>query len=190
MQNEKSMYERMADDIKEKESLDLKIHIHDSIGRSLLTIRDIIDSGEDTGRKIEALQEAVGMLTSDRIVSHGTMEELKNTAKALGVSVRAEGYLPPDSVVEELTVAAGRECVTNCIRHAGGSEVQIRVAERSDLYDITITNSGAVPSGPIREGSRLSSLRRRIEGAGGEMHTAYKPRFALLITLPKKENRL
>ena len=33
------MYERMADDIKEKESLDLKIHIHDTIGRSFLTIR-------------------------------------------------------------------------------------------------------------------------------------------------------
>lgn len=30
-------YERMSDDI--KESLDLKIHIHDTIGRSLLTIR-------------------------------------------------------------------------------------------------------------------------------------------------------
>ena len=41
------MYERMADDIKEKESLDLKIYIHDTIGRSLLTIRDIIDSGEN-----------------------------------------------------------------------------------------------------------------------------------------------
>ena len=35
-------------------------------GRSLLTIRDIIGSGEDTERKIEALQEAVGVLKSDR----------------------------------------------------------------------------------------------------------------------------
>lgn len=181
------MYERMADDIKEKESLDLKIHIHDTIGRSLLTIRDIIESGEDTNKKLEVLQEAIAVLTSDRVAPHGTMDEVIETAKALGVTVRTEGYLPPDSVAEEITVAAAKECVTNCIKHAGGSEVYIRIAERNDLYNITITNNGAIPTEPIREGSGLSSLRRSIESAGGEMHTAYKPRFALLITLSGEE---
>lgn len=184
------MYERMADDIREKESLDLKIHIHDTIGRSLLTIRDIIDSGEDTDQKLEALQEAIGVLTSDRVAPRGTMEEVRQTAASLGVAVRTEGYLPPDSDVGELTVAAVRECVTNCVRHAGGSAVFVRIAERNDRCDITITNDGAPPAGPIREGSGLTSLRRRIEAAGGEMHTAHKPRFALLITLPAKEEDL
>ena len=184
------MYERMADDIKEKESLDLKVYIHDTIGRSLLTIRDIIGSGEDTDRKIEALQNAVSMLTSNRVTSLGTMEEVKQTAKALGISVKTEGYLPPDSIVEELTVTAAKECVTNCVKHAGGSEVYLRITERTELYDITITNNGTVPTEPIKEGSGLTSLRCRIEAAGGEMHTAYKPRFALLITLPTKENDL
>ena len=184
------MYERMADDIKEKESLDLKIYIHDTIGRSLLTIRDIIDSGEDTDKKLEALQEAIGVLTSDRVTPHGTMNEVKETAKALGVSVQTEGGLPADSAAEELLVAAAKECVTNCIKHAGGSAVYIRTVEHHDRYDITITNNGTAPSAPIKEGSGLTSLRRSIEAAGGEMHTAYKPRFALLITLPTKENDL
>lgn len=184
------MYERMADDIKEKESLDLKIYIHDTIGRSLLTIRDIIGSGEDTERKIEALQEAVGVLKSDRAKPHGTMDEVKQTAETLGVKVKVQGYLPPDSTAEELTVAVARECVTNCIKHAGGTEIYIRIAERNGLYDITVTNNGAVPTEPIKEGSGLSSLRRSIEAAGGEMYTAYKPRFALLITVPGEENDL
>lgn len=184
------MYERMADDIKEKESLDLKIYIHDTIGRSLLTIRDIMDSGEDTEKKLETLQEAISVLTSDRVTPHSTLDEARQTAKALGVSVQIEGYLPTDSVAEELTVAATRECVTNCVRHAGGSEVYIRITEHADRYDITITNSGTVPVEPIKEGSGLTSLRRSIEAAGGEMHTAYKPRFALLITLPAKENEI
>ena len=184
------MYERMADDIKEKESLDLKIYIHDTIGRSLLTIRDIIDSGEDTDKKLEALQEAIGVLTSDRVASHSTMNEVKEMAKALGVSVQTEGYLPVGSAAEKLLVAAARECVTNCVRHAGGSEVLIRIVEHHDRYDITITNNGIAPNAAIREGSGLTSLRRSIEVAGGEMHTAYKPRFALLITLLTKENDL
>ena len=181
------MYERMADDIKEKESLDLKIHIHDTIGRSLLTIHDIIESDENTDKKLETLQEAIAVLTGDRVTADGTMDEVIQTAKALGVTVTVNGYLPADSLAEELTVAAARECVTNCIKHAGGNEVYICIFERMNLYDITITNNGAVPSEPIKEGSGLSSLRRSIESAGGEMHTAYKPRFALLLTLPEKE---
>lgn len=184
------MYGRMADDIREKESLDLKVYIHDTIGRSLLTIRDIIESGEDTEQKIKSLQEAVSVLSGDRAASHGTMDEVKQTAKALGVTVKTEGYLPPDSLAEELTVAAANECVTNCVKHAGGNEVYIRINERNNRYDITVTNNGAVPKEPIKEGSGLSSLRSSIEAAGGEMHTAYKPRFALLITLPQKENDL
>ena len=184
------MYERMADDIKEKESLDLKVYIHDTIGRSLLTIRDIIDSGEDTERKLESLQNAVGMLKSNRVTSPGTMDEVKLTAQELGVSVKVEGYLPNDSLVCELAVSAARECVTNCIKHADGSEVYIRIAQRGERYDVTITNNGKIPAKPIKEGSGLASLRRSIEAAGGEMHTAYKPRFALLITLPSKENEL
>ena len=181
------MYVRMADDIREKESLDLKIHIHDTIGRSLLTIRDMINSGEDAGGKIEALREAVGVLSGDRITPGETMDAVKQTAKALGVRLQTEGCLPPDSLAGALTVAAARECVTNCIRHAGGSEVWIRIEDLGDRYCIAITNNGAVPDGPIREGSGLSSLRRSIEAAGGEMHTAYTPRFALLLTIPGKE---
>ena len=184
------MYERMADDIKEKESLDLKIHIHDTIGRSLLTIRDIMESGEATEKKLAALQAAIAVLSSDRTAPHGTLEEVKQAAAALGVTVQATGYLPPDSAAYTLAVSAVRECVTNCVKHAGDSEVAVRIAEHSDCYDITITNNGAAPCGPIREGSGLTSLRRSIEAAGGEMHTAYKPRFALLITLPTKENAL
>ena len=182
------MYERMADDIKEKESLDLKIHIHDTIGRSLLTIRDIIESDETTDKKLEALQESTAVLTSDRVTASGTMDEVIQTAKILGVTVTVNGYLPADSLAEELTVAAAKECVTNCIKHARGNEVYICICKRKDLFDITITNNGVAPSEPIKEGSGLSSLRRSIESTGGEMHTAYKPRFALLLTLPEKEN--
>lgn len=179
------MYERMADDIKEKEILDLKIHIHDTIGRSLLTIRDIMESDENTDKKLEALQEATAVLTSDRVTASGTMEEVVQTAEILGVTVMMDGCLPADSLAEELTVVAAKECVTNCIRHAGGNEVYISVNGRKNVFDITITNNGAAPSGPIKEGSGLSSIRHSIESAGGEMHTVYKPRFELLLIIPK-----
>lgn len=183
----RNMYARMEDDVKEKESLDLKVYIHDTIGRSLLTIRDIIDSGEDTERKLETLQNAIGMLASNRVTSVSTMDEVKRTARQLGVAVKIDGYLPRDTVAEELTVAAAKECVTNCIKHADGNEVYIRIAQRGERYDVTITNNGKIPTEPIKEGSGLSTLRRSIESSGGEMHISHNPRFVLLITIPAKE---
>lgn len=187
----REMYERMADDIKEKENLELKVYIHDTIGRSLLTIRDIIENGADADGKLEALREAVSVLSSDRARLNCTMDEVRETAEKLGVKLHAEGGLPSGSTAEALTAAAVAECVTNCVRHAGGNEVYVRIAARnSAVYDITITNNGKKSEGPIIEGSGLSGLRRRIEAAGGEMHTAFSPRFALLITLPEKENEL
>ena len=183
----RNMYARMEDDVKEKESLDLKVYIHDTIGRSLLTIRDIIDSGEDTERKLEALQNAIGMLASNRVTSVSTMDEVKRTARQLGVAVKIDGYLPRDTAAEELTVAAAKECVTNCIKHADGNEVYIRIAQRGERYDVTITNNGKIPTEPIKEGSGLSTLRRSIESSDGEMHISHNPRFALLITIPAKE---
>lgn len=181
------MYARMEDDVKEKESLDLKVYIHDTIGRSLLTIRDIIDSGENTERKLEALQNAIGMLASNRVTSVSTMDEVNRTARQLGVAVKIDGYLPRDTAAEELTVAAAKECVTNCIKHADGNEVYIRIAQRGERYDVTITNNGKIPTEPIKEGSGLSTLRHSIESSGGEMHISHNPRFALLITIPTKE---
>ena len=183
----RKMYARMEDDVKEKESLDLKVYIHDTIGRSLLTIRDIIDSGENTERKLEALQNAIGMLASNRVTSVSTMDEVNRTARQLGVAVKIDGYLPRDTAAEELTVAAAKECVTNCIKHADGNEIYIRIAQRGERYDVTITNNGKIPKEPIKEGSGLSTLRRSIESSGGEMHISHNPRFALLITIPTKE---
>lgn len=192
----REMYERMADDIKEKENLELKVYIHDTIGRSLLTIRDIIENGGCAEDRLESLQEAVSVLSSDRARINCTMDEVRETAERLGAVMRVEGGVPNDSACEALAAAAAAECVTNCVKHAGGNEVYVRITRRNNyggksaVYDITITNNGKAPKGPIREGSGLSGLRRRIETAGGEMHTAFSPRFALLITLSEKENEL
>ena len=42
----------------------LKIYIHDTMGRSLLTIQDIMNSGEETAQKLRSLEEAVAVLSS------------------------------------------------------------------------------------------------------------------------------
>lgn len=187
----RKMYERMADDVREKESLDLKVWLHDTMGSSLLTVTDVKNSSSlEIRHKLERLKEAVGILSACRPAIQGTVAEAKLKASQLGVRVTLDGCVPPNSGAERLTAAAISECVTNCIRHAKGSEVHVAVTERHGILRAEITNDGEIPAGPITEGSGLSSLRRSVEAAGGEMHISHKPAFSLVLYLPTKEELL
>lgn len=184
----RNMYARMEDEVREKESLKLKVWLHDVMGSSLLTIQDVKNSSStETKRKLKDLKEAVGMLSASRSTVKGTFEEAQLKAKQLGVKVTLDGYIPPDTAAEQLITAAVRECVTNCIRHAKGDRVSVRITEKIGILRVQITNNGEVPKDKITEGSGLSSLRRSVEASGGDMIISHSPAFALALYLPRKE---
>ena len=183
----RAMYDRMTDDIREKESLEMKIRIHDTMGRSLITIQDIMENSDEADKKLAELKEAVSILSDSQAPPDGDIaDEMKNCEK-LGVRLILNGYLPKDSGLERIVISAIRECATNCVRHAHGTYIAVDIQARHGIYSVTITNDGEKPKGKITEGSGLSSLRRRIEASGGEMLTAHSPRFALLLNLPGTE---
>lgn len=183
----RAMYDRMTDDIREKESLEMKVRVHDTMGRSLITIQDIMENPDEADKKLAELKEAVSILSDSQAPPDGDIaDEMKNCEK-LGVRLILNGYLPKDPGLERIVISAIRECATNCVRHAHGTYIAVDIQERHGIYSVTITNDGEKPKGKITEGSGLSSLRRRIEASGGEMLTAYSPRFALLLNLPGTE---
>lgn len=188
MEKLQRMYERMADTVREKESLELKVYIHDIFGRSLLTIRDIMDSSSGSlEKKMDMLKEAVSYLSSKSPAVQGGMEEEQQKAAKLGVRVKLDGYVPPDTELERLTAVAVRECVTNCVRHAHGNEVYVNIHETSGILKVTITNNGEPPKEKIVEGSGLLTLHHSVEAFGGEMYLSHAPAFALTMYLPRKE---
>ena len=185
----REMYACLSDWVREQETLELKMHIHDTLGESLITIAELMKDGSerDLDEQLETLQKAVGYFSSNRSLLHGTFEEVKRRAAEMKVTVCLEGYIPQNELVESLIVAAVRECVTNCVKHAGGDRVTVAVTEHSGIYTVTITNNGSVPEERIVEGGGLSALRCSVESAGGELYVSHKPAFALILNLPGKE---
>ena len=177
----------MTDDIREKESLEMKIRVHDTMGRSLITIQDIMENPDEADKKLAELKEAVSILSDSQTSPDGDIADEMRNCEKLGVRLILNGYLPKDSGLERIVISAIRECATNCVRHAHGTYIAVDIQERHGIYSVTITNDGEKPKGKITEGSGLSSLRRRIEASGGEMLTAHSPRFALLLNLPGTE---
>lgn len=181
----KKMYDRMAEDICETESLQLKMYVHDTIGRSILTVQDVMQSNAETEKKMQALRTAVGMLSAQPITQKGTLNEAVQAAAAMGVAVQITGEVLPEC--EALAAAAVRECATNCKRHAHGNAVCVQAWQQGAQCCVKITNNGAPPAGPITEGVGLSTLRRSVQAARGQMHITAQPQFCLQLTLPKKE---
>lgn len=181
----RAMYDRMTDDIRERESLEMKVRVHDTMGRSLITIQDIMENSDEADKKLAELKEAVSILSDSQAPSDGDITDEMRNCEKLGVRLILNGYLPKDSGLERIVISAIRECATNCVRHAHGTYIAVDIQARHGIYSVTITNDGEKPKGKITEGSGLSSLRRSVEAAGGEMLTAHSPRFALLLNLPE-----
>ena len=185
------MYEKIGDEIREKETLAMKMKVHDSFGRSLLSIRRILENKEEPEnmeKQMETLKQLVYILTGTTVKNEG--EQYKDTekhAEELGISVQIRGSYPKHPIYRFLTDKAIRECVTNCARHAHGSHVYVAIETKQKEYHIQITNDGDIPSENAKEGGGLSALRKAIEAEGGNMKTIFKPAFCLLVSLPVKE---
>lgn len=185
----REMIDRISDRVREEETLSLKMKIHNDIGTSLIALTEQLDRGTftDVDAQLKKLGFAVGVFVDYDPEPPAALEEVRRQADELNIRLVIDGPIPVRRTAQGLVVAAIRECITNCARHARGSEVTVSITLRGGLYIVTITNDGTPPDGPIVEGGGLSSLRKSVERAGGEMTLTHAPRFALLLHLPEKE---
>ena len=92
------MYDRLAERIREQETLNLKMKIHNDIGASLLTISQIMDksSFENIDSQLRQLRNAVSFF-SDRPPTHQSdWNSVCRMAKKLNIQCVLDGFLPDD----------------------------------------------------------------------------------------------
>lgn len=179
---------------REKEILRAKTRVHDQIGHALLQTRQFLSGTQgDAGSVCTAWRQNVRLLLgkySDEQCGD-TFEQLTRAANAIGVTIERRGVFPKeDSESAQLVEAAAHECLTNLVRHAGGTQLEIIGEKTASGWRVRYLNDGSAPSGPIVEGSGLTALRARTEAAGGSMDIAYTPRFELTLTLPEERQEI
>ncbi len=176
-----ALLERLADRIREEETLSLKTQIHNDIGTSLIALSRLIEDGsqKDVNYQLGVLQNAVGYFSNKRVIpSQGGVPAAVEKAREMGVLLQIDGdYADCASLV----AAACDVCVTNCVNHAHGTEVSVNITAENGTKTIRITNNGTPPAHPITEGGGLSSLRRMVEAEQGVMTVAHSPVFLLTI---------
>ncbi len=149
--------------------------------------RNLQDIKRVSGEALTDLRATLGTLRSPEDESASApvlptqgLEELDE----LGASLRSAGIEveldvdPAASTVPAAVAATGyrivQEALTNVVRHAHGSRVQVRVAREDDrvVIDVTDDGRGAVPVGapaPDGSGNGVRGMRERAEAAGGTL---------------------
>lgn len=154
----KRLYDNMPDIVREEEILKMKMRVHDDIGHTLIAARRALRHGQE-------------------------LEEIRRQAaewqRAIDLLCRAGQEDTAYDPLEHMQKRAAALGVTVWL-YADS-------ARSGQQWQLCIKNNGLPPTKTVREGGGLSSLRRRIEKAGGTMTVHSLPNFVLEITLPHKE---
>ena len=184
----------MQEATREKEILHAKTRVHDEIGHALLQTRQFLAGTQgDAARVCAAWRQNTQLLLAKYADEQRTdaFEQLARAAQAIGVTIARSGAFPQEGTESaQLVEAAAHECLTNLVRHAGGTRLEIISEKTASGWRVRYLNDGAVPSGPIVEGSGLTALRARTEAASGAMEIVHAPRFELTLTLPEERQEI
>ena len=175
---------------REKEILRAKTRVHDELGHALLQTRQFLsDTQGDAESVCAAWRQNVRLLLGKYADEQrfDAFAQLARAAQAIGVTIELRGVFPAEGTESaQLVETAAHECLTNLVRHAGGTRLEIIGEKVASGWRIHYLNDGSAPSGPIVEGSGLTALRARTEAAGCAMDIEYAPHFELTLTLPQE----
>ena len=201
LQDENAKLRRVQSDLKvlsanvvaitrEEEILNTKMRVHDEMGRCLVEARkylseDCIENIPDT--VISAWQRAVSMLKyNNENTDENMLSQIRKTCKNINLDFIQTGELPKEESIAYILTCAVRECLTNAVRYAESTKLYADFVENEKEATVIVHNNGKQPCGEIVEGGGLSTLRQRVERAGGTMIIQSMPEFKLTVSIPKE----
>jgi signal transduction histidine kinase len=131
-----------------------------------------------------ALRSTPGLSQLDSLIERVTVAGLPVRMQASGTP----GGLPPNADLAAYRVV--QEALTNVLKHADRSEVEVRLDYRPRELIVEVTDGGQVsggsalvseavritaPGGEARSGRGLAGLRQRLELCGGELDAGRRP---------------
>lgn len=180
---------------REEEILNTKMRVHDEMGRCLMAAQKYLKEGsteEIPESVVTSWQRAVSMLKySNDTPDEDMLLQIRKTCESVKLTYVQNGTLPDEENAAYILTCAVRECVTNAVRYAEASALYVVFSETENDATVSVSNNGKQPDSKISEGGGLSTLRRRVECAGGTMAVQSIPQFKLTVTVPKgKEGML
>ncbi len=150
-------------------------------------------AAEDTVARLEHQINELNRLINDlrpaaleRLGLSGALEALAEESSARGeidVETTIEVLDDPDREQERLIYRLVQEALTNVLKHAGASQVNVSAMESEGEIRISVRDDGAGFDGSATTSGRgLTGMRERIELLGGKIEVASEPGRGTEIT--------
>ncbi|MGY1915852.1 sensor histidine kinase [Blastococcus sp. SYSU DS0973] len=172
--------------------------------RARQAVRAVADAGT---RALAELDVLFGLLDGGAAGAEGHALPARppGLARALGeLSARIEGAgvtvrlrvpedLPTDDAVAESVHRVAQEALTNAVRYAPGSRVEVTVDRAGDRLTVTVVDDGprSRPPASSSSGFGLVGLTERVRALGGELVAGPEPSggFRVAATMPVPSSR-
>jgi signal transduction histidine kinase len=153
------------------------------ISRARATVREALDSM----RKVVRAMHPVELSTIGGTDAFSAIAEaFRSSGLDIRVTVDGERQLSHEQSL--LLVRFAQEGLTNVVRHADATRVDLRVTVHENGVDASIEDTGARPATETGVGFGLRSLRARAETLRGSLHATPTPHgFLLRMSLPADE---
>jgi signal transduction histidine kinase len=146
---------------------------------------------EVIGTVAEQTVAELGKLPPGRTAANHNLADLRalvDRMRAAGLKVTLELTGTTSSPVPDTVYRVVQEALTNALRHAPGSHVDVRIDRRAaDLITVRVTDDGPGSAAESRRGYGLIGLAERLRQAGGTLATRSTPEvpgFEVTAVLP------
>lgn len=182
-----SMRRELIDVTRQEEILNMKISLHDRIGRGIIESQAALASGDELGDDVldpwyKAIRLLKGYKPEDN--TNRSMDDLIEAIEGIGIECVIQGCIDEDDPRFLLLQLCMRECSTNAYKYANAAHMYITIQYKGGICLITITNDGVQPSQEIVLGGGLKGVKQKMENAGGVFEVVSHPRFELRVSLP------
>ncbi|MBM6401203.1 sensor histidine kinase [Phycicoccus sonneratiae] len=177
--------------------------LHDVLGRTLVAVGLRVQTASrlldrDPARCREQLDEVTRMVGEGRSQLRGLtgggsvtgfqdeLDAARDILERLGVRCSVDtGAAAAPAALDGLGARVLRECVTNVLKHARASWVEVGVHEEAGAVVLVVVNDGASASAGHR-GTGLADLAARASAAGGALEAGHEPsgRFRVRCRVP------
>ena len=178
---------------REEEMLSMKMRVHDNLGYSVLAAQRMLMRESETGQDIFFSQwkQTLDLLNKDNESVEGEQlhRQVQERAEILGVKIIYTGEKVWESHISELMDIILLEALSNCVRHAGASELYVKCSSGEQEWIMVITDNGQKTEKNVKEGGGLSDIRKRVEQCGGTLRICAESKFSMTVKIPKEVRR-
>ena len=178
---------------REEEMLSMKMRVHDNLGYSVLAAQRMLLRGSEADRDVFLSQwkQTLDLLNKDNESVKGEQlhRQVQERAEILGVKIIYTGEQVWESHIFELMDIILLEALSNCVRHAGASELYVKYSSGEQEWIMVITDNGQTTEKDVKEGGGLSGIRKRVEQCGGTLRICAESKFSIIVKIPKEVRR-